>query len=99
MKITDIQSLEVEQLTTRQAEQAGRSQGRQEAEKPRGDTDVIHLSHESRLMHKAGEVVYQSPDVRPEKVVALQDAVQQGTYQVDSRKVANKIIAELIQEK
>jgi flagellar biosynthesis anti-sigma factor FlgM len=44
-------------------------------------------------------VVYQAPEVRSEKVAAVQDSVDQGTYQVDSQKVANKLITEMIQEK
>ena len=44
-------------------------------------------------------VVYQTPEVRPEKVAAVQDAVQEGTYEVDTKKVANKVIANAILEK
>ncbi|MGQ9689361.1 MAG: flagellar biosynthesis anti-sigma factor FlgM [Desulfobaccales bacterium] len=99
MKITDIQGLEIEQLAAKQTEKVTRTQGQQTLEKPGGDTDVIHLSPQSRLMQKASEVVYQAPDVRPDKVAALKDSVEQGTYQVDTQKVANKLIAEIIQEK
>jgi negative regulator of flagellin synthesis FlgM len=99
MKITDVQGLEVEQLQAKQAEKVGKTQGQQVQEKTGGESDVIHLSPQSRLMAKAGEVVYQAPEVRADKVAAVQDSVAQGTYQVDSRKVANKLIAEMIQEK
>ena len=43
--------------------------------------------------------MYQTPEVRPEKVAALQDPVQSGTYEVDSEKVANNVIAGMILEK
>ncbi len=99
MKISDIKSLEVEQLATQQAEQVGGAQEQPPPEKSGGEVDVIQLSPQSRLMQKASEVVYQTPEVRPEKVAALSESVQEGTYEVDSQKVANSLIAEIIQEK
>ena len=99
MKITDIKGLEVEQVATKQAEKVTPTQGQQPAENSGREDDVIQLSPQSRLMQKAGEVVYQTSEVRPEKVAALQDPVQQGSYEVDSQKVANSLITGMIQEK
>ena len=99
MKITDVKGLEVEQLVTQQADKVSGAQGQPPTEKSTGELDVIHLSPQSRLMQKASELVYQTPEVRPEKVAALQDSVQDGSYKVDSLKVANRLIAEIIQEK
>jgi negative regulator of flagellin synthesis FlgM len=99
MKITDIKGLEVEQVATKQAEKVGGAQGQPPAEKTGGENDVIQLPPQSRLMQKASEVAHQTPEVRPEKVATLQDSVQEGTYEVDSKKVANSLIAGFIQEK
>ena len=99
MKITEVKGLEVEQVASKQAEKVGKAQGQAPPEKNGGANDVIQLSPQSRLMQKAGEVAYQTTEVRPEKVAALQDPVQQGTYEVDSKKVANSLIAGIIQEK
>jgi negative regulator of flagellin synthesis FlgM len=99
MKITDIKGLEVDQVAARQTEKVSQAQGQPPPEKAGGKEDVIQLSPQSRLMQKAGEVVYQTPEVRAEKVSALKDPVQQGTYEVDSQKVANSLITEMIQEK
>jgi negative regulator of flagellin synthesis FlgM len=99
MKITDIKGLEIEQVTSKQAEKVGAVQGQTSPEKTGSGHDVIQLSPQSRLMQRASEVAYQTPEVRPEKVAALQDPVQQGTYEVDSKKVANSLITGMIQEK
>ena len=99
MKITDIKGPEVEQVATKQADKVGKAQGQQPPVKSGAADDVIKLSPQARLMQKAGEVVYQTPEVRPEKVAALQDPVQSGTYEVDSQKVANNVIAGMILEK
>ena len=50
----------------------------------------------ARLIKKAREVVYQTPEVRPEKVAELKEAIEQGTYEIDSEKLADKIIEELL---
>jgi negative regulator of flagellin synthesis FlgM len=99
MKITDIKGLEVEQVATKQAEKVSGVQGQSSPQKTGGEDDIIHLSPQSRLMQKASEVAYQTLEVRPEKVAALEEPVQQGTYEVDSKKVANSLIATIIQEK
>lgn len=99
MKITDIKGLGVEQLATPQADKVGASQGKTSTPQSAGEMDVIHLSQKSRLMQKASEVVSETPEVRADKVAPLQEAVQQGTYQVETAKVANSLIASMILDK
>jgi negative regulator of flagellin synthesis FlgM len=99
MKVTELSSLGVEQLTASQTGQVGPSQEKPREEQAGGGVDVIQLSPQARLMQKASQIAAQTPEVRPEKVMALQDSVQQGTYEVDSTKVANKMLADLLTEK
>ena len=47
-----------------------------------------------RLEGQAREIVYQTPEVRPEKVARLKEAIDQGTYEIDSEKLADIIIEE-----
>ncbi len=51
------------------------------------------------LKRKAREVVYQTPEVRPEKVAELQEAIAQGAYEVDAEKVADVLIDELLEKR
>jgi flagellar biosynthesis anti-sigma factor FlgM len=51
---------------------------------------------EARLIEKAREVVYQTPEVRPEKVAPLKEAIEQGTYEIDSEKLAEILVEELL---
>ncbi len=99
MKITDIQGLGIEQLQTGQASGVSSTQDRQSASTAGSGGDVIQLSDQARLMQKASQVIANTSEVRPEKVMALQDAVQKGTYEVDSHKVASSLIANLLQER
>jgi len=51
---------------------------------------------EARLIEQARKVVYQTPEVRPEKVAELKEAIAQDAYEIDSEKLADKIIEELL---
>jgi len=99
MKITDIQGTGVNQL---QSEQTGAVESRADKKTESSQdatTDNIRLSQEARLMQKASQVIAQAPDVRQEKVDPLKEAVDQGSYPVDAKKVANSMIANLLMER
>jgi len=51
---------------------------------------------QARLMEKARKVVYQTPEVRPEKLAELKEAIEQGAYEIDSEKLADILIDELV---
>ncbi len=40
------------------------------------------------LQRLAREIVYRTPEVRPDKVARVKEAVEQGTYEVDAQKLA-----------
>jgi flagellar biosynthesis anti-sigma factor FlgM len=49
-------------------------------------------------MEQVRQIIAETPEVRPEKVEWLQEAVASGTYEVDARKLANNLITKLILE-
>lgn len=51
---------------------------------------------QARLRRMAREVLYRTPEVRPEKVARLKEAIEQGAYEIDAGKLAGVLIAELI---
>lgn len=61
-----------------------------------GETPEANQDRLEGLKRQAQEIVYQTPEVRPEKVARLKEAIEQGTYEIDSEKLADIIIEELL---
>jgi negative regulator of flagellin synthesis FlgM len=55
-------------------------------------SDAVELSPEARLVALAHQMMANLPDIRTEKVEAIRQRMDSGQYQVDSQKVADKII-------
>lgn len=55
--------------------------------------DRVSLSDEARLLTVARAEASAAPEVRREEVDALKQSIADGTYTVDSRKIAMKLIA------
>jgi negative regulator of flagellin synthesis FlgM len=99
MKIHELHGISVEQLQAGKAGGVAPSEDKGAAEQAKAGVDVIQLSPQAKLMQKAAQVVAETPEVRPEKVLAVRDSVEQGTYEVDTQKVADKLIVEMLLEK
>ena len=58
-----------------------------------GDPNV---QRNDKLIEQVRQIIAATPEVRPEKVEPLREAVEQGTYEIDARKLANCLIAKII---
>lgn len=56
--------------------------------------DAVQPGNEKLIEH-IHQIISKTPDIRPEKVGPLQEAVEQGTYSIDVRKLANILITKL----
>jgi negative regulator of flagellin synthesis FlgM len=54
--------------------------------------DQVTLTSSARSMQKIEEVIAQTPVVNSSKVAAVKQAINSGTYQVDSGRVADKLL-------
>ena len=61
-------------------------------------TGAPNLPRNDQLMEQVRRIIAATPEVRPEKVEPLQEAVANGTYEIDARKLANSLITKLILE-
>ena len=56
------------------------------------------LAGNKKLMERVRQIISETPEIRPEKVGPLREAVEQGTYSINVRKLANILIANLFLE-
>jgi flagellar biosynthesis anti-sigma factor FlgM len=61
-------------------------------------TGAPNLQRHDKLMEQVRQIIAATPEVRPEKVEPLQEAVANGTYEIDARKLAKSLITKLILE-
>ncbi|MCL4371642.1 MAG: flagellar biosynthesis anti-sigma factor FlgM [Chloroflexi bacterium] len=54
--------------------------------------DQIALSERARLLSRLGQAVDEAPDVREDKVRELQQAIEKGSYVLDSREIAEHML-------
>lgn len=54
--------------------------------------DRVSVSPQARLFTEAYTAASNAPEVRQDKVNALKERIANGTYQVDSRKIAEKLL-------
>ena len=65
---------------------------------PDAGSDRVELSPQSRDMNKIHEILASTPEVRTEKVAALKKAISEGTYNVKTGDVADKMVQEMALE-
>jgi flagellar biosynthesis anti-sigma factor FlgM len=74
-----------------------RGKGGQKSEPlPASSAQSTGASGNDALIEQVRQIIAKTPEVRPEKVGPLKEAVEQGTYEIDTRKVANALITKLI---
>lgn len=58
-------------------------------------SDLVRISGKAKELEELKQVINQMPEIRTDKVEALKKAIQEGSYQVDSLKIAGKILEEI----
>lgn len=98
MRVQNAIATAIARTYTRQA--AGLLDGPPPAPRPGGSrprTDRLDFSATVEQFRRLMGAVAEQPDVRPDLVAALRAAVQDGTYQVDPRALATRLLASEVQ--
>jgi anti-sigma28 factor (negative regulator of flagellin synthesis) len=72
----------------------GQSKG---ATRRHGAKDAV-LSGNEKLIERVRQIISETSEIRPEKVGPLLEAVEQGTYSINVRKLANILITKMFRE-
>src|ERR1700730_7090645 len=59
---------------------------------PARQADAVSISEEARSLSAAHKAVADAPDVREDRVSALKAAIADGTYTINSRNLASKLL-------
>ncbi|WP_210395777.1 flagellar biosynthesis anti-sigma factor FlgM [Motiliproteus sediminis] len=59
---------------------------------PNAAPETVKLSAEAQTLQKLEEKVAQLPDVDADRVAQIKQAIEDGSYQVDSQRVAAKLL-------
>jgi len=93
MQIKDVLSA-VKGYETTEPEEAGRSTRKDASSRSSGRKDSVRISQEGRLFARALREAQESPEVRKARVNEIKQQVDAGTYVIDSRKTAAKMVEE-----
>lgn len=64
-----------------------------------GEQDaIVDFSRRSKDIQSVQRILQSEPDVRPEKVRAIKQKIQQGTYALDPDQMAEKILQSILDE-
>ncbi len=89
-----LKGLDPYQAKLEKAESGKLKNGKRTTDDSSSTGDRVSVSNEARLRTEAYSTALSASDVRQEKVNAIKERVDSGEYQVDSRKVAEKLITE-----
>ena len=100
MKVNDCKQTLEAALQSKQANAKHEKKTEQAANSDEGYSSTtsarVNLSEESKVARRAAEIVQSTPEVRQEKIQALKEKIEAGEYQVDSDKVADKMLISLL---
>ena len=68
---------------------------KKDVEKADAEKDKISLSGKAKEISELKATIDQIPDVRTDKIDAVKHAIDTGNYNIDARKIAQKILEEL----
>ncbi len=92
MKINELNSAQIQKLYQQQQEK------NIEGKKIVNKDDEINISEKAREIKKIEAVLRKKSEIRENKVKIIREALANGRYRIEARKVAEKILSDLDQE-
>ncbi|MFN3480925.1 MAG: flagellar biosynthesis anti-sigma factor FlgM [Thermodesulfovibrionales bacterium] len=84
-------------ISTHKAQKLGSAEGREKVASSQGQQQVdrIDISPKGKEVASLIATINKLPEVREEKVQALKEAINAGTYKINPLKVAEKMLSEI----
>jgi len=78
--------------------QSSKGKGKASSGKKSGGGDRVQVSDASTLREMAKSMMADMPDVRLERIEEIRDALEQGTFKYNGKKVATQIVLNALSE-
>jgi negative regulator of flagellin synthesis FlgM len=94
MEIDKNQGIQVDAYVNQVHDKKKADQATDQARESAVKTDTVVISEAAKRIQETRAKLDEVPDVREDKVAELRDQIQNGTYQVDAQKTAEKLLKE-----
>ena len=94
MEIDKNQGIQVDAYVNQVHDKKKADQATDQAIESAVKTDTVVISEAAKRIQETRAKLDEVPDVREDKVAELRDQIQNGTYQVDAQKTAEKLLKE-----
>lgn len=92
MEITPKDSVNIEAYVNQVQEKDKVESTSDQTEKQQVKADTVELSDMGKRVQEAQKQLETIPDIREDKVAQLKEQVENGTYEIDAEKVADKML-------
>ena len=92
MEITPKDSVNIEAYVNQVQEKDKVEPTSDQPEKQQVKADTVELSDMGKRVQEANKQLENIPDIREDKVAQLKEQVENGTYEIDAEKVADKML-------
>jgi negative regulator of flagellin synthesis FlgM len=94
MEIDKNQGVQVDAYVNQVQDKKKADQAADQAKESATKTDTVVISDAAKRIQEARSKLDEIPDVREDKVAELKNQIQNGTYQPDAQKTADKLLKE-----
>jgi len=92
MEITPKDSVNIEAYVNQVQDKDKAQATTEKTEKQPTKTDTVVLSDAAKRIQEAKKVLDEIPDIREDKVAQLKEQIENGTYEIDEQKIADKML-------
>jgi negative regulator of flagellin synthesis FlgM len=92
MEITPKDSVNIDSYVNQVQDKDKAEVTSEQPEKQQTKADTVVLSDMAKTVQEAQTQLESIPDVREEKVAALKEQIENGTYEIDADKIADKML-------
>ncbi len=94
MEITPKDSVNIEAYVNQVQEKDKVDAASEQPEQQQNKSDTVELSNAAKDIQEAQKQLEAIPDVREDKVAELKEQIENGTYEIDEQKIADKMLTD-----